>query len=376
MQEINSLYIHFPFCAHLCNYCDFYKKKAYDLKAQVEVTENYILKSIQLEQELFKKNSLRYGKIETLFIGGGTPSLWENGPHFLKNVFNQQGLSFSSQYEATLEMNPASLKESQLTEWMDFGINRFSVGVQSLDPFYLKKLDRLHSAEEALESLKVLKRLGVEFSVDLMIGLPFSQKNENRRDILRELEQIINFDPSHISVYILTVYNDYVHKNDLPKEEFIEEEYLKVSEYLSEKGYLHYEVSNFAKSGHESKHNLKYWRCQNVGAWGPSATGFAQVRSDLGLRYKWRPSEATYSLEKLDEEQLFLEKLYMGLRINQAPNIDELELNQYDQRRLQLMMQDWYETDYIEKPHWPPKLKAKGFILLDALVDELFGIEM
>jgi len=130
-----------------------------------------------------------------------------------------------------------------------------------------------------------------------MLGLPFS--SDYKRDVIAELNEMLSYQPSHFSVYILTVKNNYTHFSELPNEEWIENEFLRVSDFLRQSGYRHYEVSNFAKASKESRHNLAYWKSQTVAALGPSATG---LLADDRIRYKWKTKEALYEREDLTSE--------------------------------------------------------------------------
>lgn len=321
----------------------------------------------ELEGHLTKYQT-RLNELKTLYFGGGTPSLWgAEGAMFFSQFMTKNKLSFEKSYEWTMEVNPGSWDDSTLDEWLKLGVNRFSLGVQSLDGQFLKLLDRVHNVDDAYETLREFNRRQLNFSVDFMLGLPKSELY--KRDIIQELKQILEFKPSHLSLYILTTKNHYIHQKSLPSEEWIEEEYLTVSRYLQDKGFEHYEVSNFALPGFESRHNLAYWNSESVAALGPSATG---LFSDEGLRYKWAPKEAKIQWEQLSAEELKLEKLYMRLRTNLGLKIEDFTDPKHHNAVLSLKTK-WIERGWASCDSsglvYPT---SQGYLVLDSLMDELF----
>jgi oxygen-independent coproporphyrinogen III oxidase len=368
MKEIESLYIHFPFCQHLCNYCDFYKKVPSSIHS-VENYQKYLLEGYDKHKSLL--DSLGYGisDLKTLYIGGGTPSLWNaGGASFLKKFFTEKKIGLKADGEYTLEVNPGGWTRKGLSAWENFGINRYSLGVQSLNDNFLKILDRFHNVEQVHETLEYFSRAQKNFSVDLMLGLPRSF--EEKRNVIAELEEILQYEPNHFSLYILTTKSNYQHRGNLPDEEYIANEYREVANFLKNKGYHHYEVSNFAKESKESLHNLMYWNSGSVAAFGPSATGFLAKDN---IRYKWKPQSIDFERENLTISQAKLEKLYMGLRVSSGIHfyqfIDESEFKLWPAIR-----EKWIEHQYIMTCREVDKisLTSQGFLLLDMLMDELF----
>jgi oxygen-independent coproporphyrinogen III oxidase len=364
---IEYLYLHFPFCRHLCNYCDFYKKVPKDTR-ELERYHQYLTQSaFELDKLLLAENE-KLGELKSLYLGGGTPSLWgSEGARFIQKFLAERGWSLRADSEVTLEVNPGSWTVQGLSDWWEFGANRTSLGIQSLDATFLKLLDRVHSLADVYETLEYFGNSKINFSVDFMLGLPYSEKHQ--RNIGAELERILSFNPSHLSLYILKVPKHYPHFSQLPDDEWIEHEYLEVSRYLTERGFIHYEVSNFAKPGLESQHNLAYWRNDSVGALGPSATGYLAKSK---LRYKWKTEKPEFEVERLTHEQVELEKLYLGLRTNRGISLEsyfpehELALGQLVER--------WQNRGLVlgDKTHCTPT--AKGFLLMDSLMDDLFGL--
>ena len=320
---------------------------------------------------LEERNIPPMGQLETLYFGGGTPSLWgAKGAEFFGNFLRRNHLTLSPRGEWTMELNPGSWDREGVEKWVRLGVNRFSVGVQSFDNRFLKILDRVHREKEVLETLGFLEEIGVNYSVDFMIGLPFSQ--EMGRCIVSELEQILCFSPQHLSLYILTVPPQYIHFKDLPSDEFIGKEYLKVSEYLENKGMVHYEVSNFALPGKECQHNLQYWSMASVAAIGPSATGLLVKGEQEAFRYKWKThSPHCLVLEQLTPDQVKLERLYMGMRTNRSFD-PKVFLGEFEGEEWEKLLDEWSRYNYL-RSRSPLCIGPRGFLMLDSLIDGIFS---
>lgn len=364
------LYLHFPFCRHLCNYCDFYKKIPQS-SAELDSFHEYLTKSWIKLSEMAEIKNESFLKLESLYIGGGTPSLWgETGAHFLQKFMIDRGIERDSDCEWTLEVNPGSWTKLGLEAWRSAGVNRFSLGIQALDQRFLKILDRVHSLDEVYETLTYFGEENLNFSVDFMLGLPNSKLWE--RSIEKELNEILKFNPKHISLYILTVPSHYRHYDELPDEEWIEKEYLLVANFLRQHGFEHYEVSNFAKPGFESRHNLAYWRNETVGALGPSATGYF---AESGFRYKWMTTKPEFVPEQLTSAERELEKIYMRLRTSLGLNLKE-SYSSLDEARLRQLIDQWTDKGLaVETGPFVVRPTSKGFLLLDSLMNDLFLLD-
>jgi len=363
---IDSLYLHFPFCTHLCNYCDFYKKVPTNKTLDFNTFHQYLDAAFFEHQQLIKKHGYSFAALKTFYIGGGTPSFWgKEGKIFLENFFNKHQLSFAENCEFTLEVNPGAWTEESLNEWQKFGANRFSLGIQTLNPQVLKFLDRSHPIEEVHRTLKFFSDNKLNFSTDFMLGLPNS--DEYQRDVIAELTEALAYHPSHFSVYILTVKDNYKYYKNLPSEEWIEEEFLKVANFLKSKNFSHYEVSNFSLLGKESKHNLNYWKSKTVAALGPSATG---LLADSGIRYKWKTNSPSYELEELTNDQIKLEKFYMALRSNIGISFLDVPQDMHD--HFKELALNWQRMDLATVDESQVKLTSKGYLLLDSLIGDLF----
>ncbi|MFN8370828.1 MAG: radical SAM protein [Bacteriovoracaceae bacterium] len=367
---VSSLYLHFPFCLHLCNYCDFFRSKATADLPKIGDYFDYLNASVEVQRKLLDEHAVKVEPLTTFYIGGGTPSLWGvRGPLFLKDFFQRQEITLATKGEFTLEVNPKAWDDASIKSWMDFGINRFSIGVQSFNQHLIKYLDRFHSMDDVVETLSYFRYLKANFSVDLMLGIPYSQ--ENKRDIIGELTELLKYNPSHFSIYILTTKSNYTYNDAIPDEDFIQREYLLVSEFLQQHGFNHYEVSNFAKPGFESHHNLKYWKLESVLAYGPSATGLIYKNREEAIRYKWDSIKPLPQLELLQHKELILEEIYLSLRTNQVLNLKRFNL---DLKQVEPFFDYLVKNDF-GKPSEQLILNSKGFLMMDSVMNELFKLK-
>jgi oxygen-independent coproporphyrinogen III oxidase len=364
MTHVTSLYLHIPFCRHLCNYCDFYKKKYEEGSAQIEDFHQSLCLAWDEHERMLRENAYAFAPLETVYLGGGTPSLWgEAGAKFFEDFYLSR-LSLKPDCEFTMEIDPGTWTPEMIESWKKLGMNRISVGTQALHPDFLKIMDRVHSIEESLKLLKFCQDNDWNFSLDFLLGIPFSR--EKNRDIKTELDLLLSYDPKHISLYILNARSKYPHISHMPDDEFIRDEYLFVSEYLRSKGFHHYEVSNFARPGFESLHNQKYWESESVAAFGPSGTGYL----DKGLRYKWKVSSPQAEIENLVKNEKELERVYLELRTSKGWLPESI-----NPTLLELFSQ-WEIKGYGTWSLGRMKLNSQGFLMLDSLMDDLFRLKL
>lgn len=366
MNTVSSLYIHVPFCKHLCNYCDFYKQRLDKKLNQIVEYNEFLVNSLNAHQNLMDEYDIKWNNLESVYLGGGTPSLWGlEGAKFFKDEILKT-ISLSPSCEFTMEVDPGTWNEELISTWKAIGLNRISIGTQSLDQNFLKILDRSHSLEESHELLSFCKNNHWNFSLDFLLGVPYSKKY--KRNIIDELHELLNYSPTHISLYILNARSKYPLISEIPDDEFIREEYLAVSRFLTSKGFNHYEVSNFAKPGYESIHNMKYWKSSSVAALGPTGTGLFDLGQNKAIRYKWKVSTPIYEKELLTEHELNLEKIYLSLRTNLGwkPSFVSHDLLE--------VLNKWGSLNYGSWDGEKIILNSLGFVMLDSLMDDLFRI--
>ncbi len=269
MENIKKLgiYVHIPFCKQKCNYCDFISF------ANKEDLEKKYVEALTKEIENFLKINSTI-QISTIYIGGGTPSFIES--QYIKKImslFNKENL-----LEATIEVNPGTVTKEKLEDYKEAGLNRLSIGLQSTNNYLLKQIGRIHNYEDFLNTYKLAKEVGFQnINVDLMIGLP----NQSISDIKNSLEEVTKLNPNHISVYSLIVEEETPiakmlenGETKLPDEDVERQMYWYVKNYLELQGYNHYEISNFAQKGYESKHNLDCWEQKEYIGFGISAHSY------------------------------------------------------------------------------------------------------
>ncbi len=334
--QVNSLmitnaYIHIPFCASKCVYCDFYVELAkYGRQAAYVEALNHEIKT-RYQQ---KTNPLtELPPLESLYIGGGTPSLLEASVY--QQVFEtiEQYQPFSPDAERTLEINPNRLA-STMADYRAVGFDRVSIGIQSFSPLELKKLSRQHTAEEAIVTVKQAKEAGFKnISIDLMYGIP----TQTMTSWEATLVQAIALPIEHISLYGLqleagTPLETLVHKAKahypLPTDEACLTMYQVAVDRLTQAGFYQYEVSNFARKGHQSQHNLAYWQGKAFWGFGAGATGFVS-----GIRYEnstnldgyianpleMQAETVVSALEQLENAFIF------GLRLTEGIDVETLK---------------------------------------------------
>ncbi|HMV07650.1 MAG TPA: radical SAM family heme chaperone HemW [Cyclobacteriaceae bacterium] len=265
-----GIYIHIPFCRQACYYCDFHFSVNQDVKPQ-------LIKAIAKELTL-QKDYLQGEAIDTIYLGGGTPSLLTAVELSLLFGTIRSHYSVSPHAEITLEANPDDLTREKLSQLKSIGLNRLSIGIQTFNTERLKSLNRIHDEASAIRSFNDAREAGFDnITIDLMYALPGETMDDWRRDIA----QAINLHPEHISCYSLTIEPKTVFgkwaatgKLNLQSDEVAARHLEMLMEMLPAAGYEHYEISNFAKPGFHSKHNSSYWRGVNYLGVGPSAHSF------------------------------------------------------------------------------------------------------
>lgn len=311
-----GIYVHFPYCEHRCTYCDFV------------IATPRIIPQRRFTEALLAELKLRapqlMGPAKSLYLGGGTPSLW--APDELARVIAairaEPGLCEGA--EVTLEANPNDLNEERLALFKALGVNRISLGVQSFTDELLATIGRTHTGAQAIEACRAIENAAfASYSIDLIFGLP----GQNLSLWQADLSQALELDPPHLSVYGLTVeprtpLAAQVERGAiaLPDESAQAEMMFDARRRLIDAGYTHYEVSSYAKAGHRARHNSAYWRMTPYLGLGPGAHAFTPPRRSVNLSRTSAYINAalrgdpTETIEDLDEATLSFERVMTGLR--------------------------------------------------------------
>lgn len=306
--HLAGIYIHIPFCKQACNYCNFHFSTSLRYKNDFIAA---LLKEIELQTKQSttaepQSNYLQNELIETIYFGGGTPSLLST--HELKTILNKlrEHLQIVADAEITLEANPDDITNEKLTGWKEAGINRLSIGIQSLFDEDLQWMNRVHNATEAKAVIQKAKEAGFEnFTVDLIYGTPGLTDEK----WIQNLDWVLQQNITHLSCYALTVEE----KTPLDKQirllqkaatdpEQQSRQFLLLMDFMQQAGFEHYEISNFAKPGHRSKHNSSYWQGKYYLGLGPSAHSFN------GISRQWNIANNLQYIQLLQQEIIPFEK--------------------------------------------------------------------
>ena len=344
-----GIYVHIPFCKQKCKYCDFVSFQCMDDKMEdyfnyltqeiLDKSEELNIKKDESNPDNDLENNLKECiEIDTIYIGGGTPSIVSE-KYIEKIIFEiQKNYKVSKNAEITIEINPGTVDENKLKKYFQIGINRISIGLQSTNNKLLDMLGRIHTYEEFEKAYLMARKVGFKnINVDLMIGLP----NQSIEDIKDSLNKIIEKSPEHISVYSLIVEEntkmyELIEENvlQLPDEELERKMYWEVKNILEKNGYNHYEISNFSKPNFKSKHNMNCWNQQDYLGFGVAAHSYFK-----GMRYSnidnlkqyienYKNGEIMYNRifhENQSKEQMMKEYMLLGLRKISGVSISEFK---------------------------------------------------
>ena len=325
-----GLYVHVPFCAQKCNYCDFNSYKIEEKNQK----KDYLI-SIKKEMELYKEE-FKNKEFTSVFLGGGTPSILtpEELTILMENIYSNFNIKRDA--EITMECNPGTLNKVKLKAIKSLGINRLSMGLQVTQDHHLKYIGRIHTYEQFEKNYKDAIEVGIDnINVDLMYSLP----NQSFDEWKETLNKIINLNPSHISAYSLILeegtkfYDMYLNKEfELNDEEVDISIYNYTIDTLYKNGYHQYEISNYAKDNFECKHNVLYWKCEEYVGIGASASGYFN-----GIRYNNICELDNYEKmilegekpieweEKLSIKDEIEESIFLGLRMNEGIQISDFK---------------------------------------------------
>ncbi len=370
---MRHVYLHIPFCRRRCSYCDF------SIAVRKRIPAREYVTAVLGELDLVRAADPGAGDLETLYLGGGTPSLLP--PDALKTLLTSLRDAFHvttsrDDVEVTLEANPEDVTPDNARAWRESGVNRVSLGAQSFDDRVLKWMHRPHDAARIGHAVRALRGAGIDnISLDLIFGLPA----ELERDWERDLERALSLLPSHLSLYGLTVEERtplarWVSRGATaaPNDDRYAEEYLLAHRRLAASGYEFYEVSNAARDGHRSRHNSAYWSGRAYVGLGPAAHSF----DGRARRWNTAPWEAyrralaagrspVDSEEVLTDEQRELERVYLSLRTDTGVSLSAHPTNR---------LTAWVSAGWATVAGGYVRLTPEGWLRLDALVGDLTAL--
>jgi len=366
-----GIYIHYPFCISKCPFCDFYSKT--DKALQGEYIDA-LINHIKLKQN-------KDYCVDTVYFGGGTPSLL--GGEDMKRIIFAIDKSFylDKNAEITIEANPKTVDFEKLSAFYKAGVGRISFGVQSIHENELKRLGRLHSFADFSDNFNSARNAGFDnISVDFLYGIP----EQNMESLYKTVEKIIELSPEHISFYGLKLEENtpFWRKRDklfLPDDDTQADMYEYIAKALKNAGYLHYEISNFAKCGYECRHNLKYWQSEEYLSFGAAAHSYFD-----GVRYSYKRDAALY-IEKyaceeaiIDEKELLspddIEKeyIFLALRLGKGLSLSDYKakfssdfLEKYDE-----ILAKFTDGGFMKGENGYVFLTEKGFLVANYILSE------
>ena len=370
-----GIYIHVPFCRQACHYCDFHFST--NLKTQTQMISAMV-------DELSLRSDYLKGPVETLYFGGGTPSLLppDQIEALLLSVHEKFNLTVKP--EITLEANPEDLTEEKLEQLKRLGINRLSIGFQTFDNDSLTWMNRIHTSEQATLAYQLARNAGFDnISLDLIYALP----NLKRKQWLLDIEKAVALEPDHISVYGLTIESKTVFGHlqkrgelyELPEDDAAKQ-YLDLIQQLTQNGYEHYEVSNFCKPGVQSKHNSSYWKGAQYLGIGPGAHSFDGNSRQLNIRNNSKyiravnDQTAFFETEHLTAVQLLNERILTSLRTSSGISFDQIKI-EYNVDLAVLKKQQiegFVNFGLVNVTQSAMNLTPNGFLVADDIALQLF----
>jgi len=375
---VSSLYLHIPFCSRKCPYCDFFSQ----VGSQQQINEYVELLIINLQ--ILKRDNSHDTPFNTIFFGGGTPSLLSVGQ--VEAILNkvEQLYGIASHAEITLEANPGTLDFERLQGYYRAGVNRLSLGVQSLNDQKLQLLGRIHNASQARESILAARAAGFEnLSLDLMFALP----DQDLSSLEQEISALLSFEPEHISLYGLsfekgTEFYLQLQSGQLTacEEDLYAEQYRLLHGQLAVAGFEHYEISNFARPNRRCHHNQVYWKREDCLAIGAGAHSFSSQK--WGTRWYipenlqsyqeslWRGEDPAEILETYDRQGAMREFAYLALRTR-----DGIDLQEFEERFNLSLQQVFPEAldkiqNYLDSPLTSGRCRfnLNGWLIYDHLI--------
>ena len=369
-----GLYVHVPFCVKRCGYCSFNTAPLED-----GAMARY-LEAVHCEIDML--GALGWAprvKLSTIFLGGGTPSLLASDEMAALLERIRARFALLPDAEITIECNPESVTPDKLAGYRAAGVNRVSLGVQSLDDAILPQLGRLHDARGARAAFEAAREAGCNnVSVDLMYGLPGLDVDGWSRAV----ERVLDWRPDHLSAYGLTLDAGSLWGaagvDGIPGEDTQVDQYWRLARAAAARGLEHYEISNYARPGFRSRHNQIYWHAAEYLAAGPGACGFVGRMRYANVKATPRYCETlgaselpVASFEHLSERQRLAERLILGLRLSDGIPAAWLEARLEDDRRLRRFVDEWRARTLLVAADDRVRLSEAGFLVSDALFVEL-----
>lgn len=367
-----GIYIHIPFCKQACHYCNFHFSTSLRQKNELVVA---LLKEIEL-----RLNELENEKIETIYFGGGTPSLLqiEDLQLQIEKIFSL--FLVSKDAEVTLETNPDDITEKNLEGWKEIGITRLSIGIQSFFEEDLQWMNRAHTSEQAIDNLQLAKQYFDNITIDLIYGTPLLTNEKWKQNV----DTAISYKIPHLSCYALTVEPKTplqkmisLHKTDDVNPDKQSEQFLLLMQWLEETGYEHYEISNFAKPGFRSRHNSSYWQGKNYLGIGPSA------HSLNGSSRQWNISNNNQYIESIRNGIIPFEKEvltptqqlneYIMTSLRTIEGLDLDKVGEVAGSKLKTAGKRYIESGLMKVEDQFLQLTKEGKLLADGIAAALFS---
>lgn len=371
-----SLYIHIPWCVQKCPYCDF---NSHAQKGQIPEQEyiQHLLQDLQQDLQHYK-HSVQDRTLYSIFIGGGTPSLFsaEGIQQLLSGV--EQLIPFKSDIEITLEANPGTAEAERFKGYVKAGVTRISMGIQSFNDDKLQRLGRIHNAQEAKSAVNFAKVSGLKsFNLDLMHGLP----NQTLTEALDDLKQAIKLDPPHLSWYQLTIEPNtmFAYRPPvLPDDDELWDIFEQGHQLLTDAGYVQYETSAYAKPDFQCQHNLNYWRFGDYLAIGCGAHGKMSFENGDILRYSktkhpkgYMRGEYLYEEKPVVAEDRPFEFFMNRFRLLEAvPKAEFIQFTGLREKNIREQIQWALGKNYIVETHHTWQVTRKGKLFLNELLEE------
>ena len=372
-----GLYIHIPFCIRKCPYCDFFSEKI----SSKEIVDKYVealIHELSLYSEL-TSNRL----VETIYIGGGTPTLFS--PKKIDQILNAVNKFFtiSADAEISMEANPGTVSSDDIRNYREIGINRLSIGIQSLNDKFLKILHRIHTRKEAIKVAETVSKYYDNFNLDLMHSLP----GQTYADAINDLKELISLNPRHISWYQLTIEEGTSYAESipsLPDEDVIDSIYIEGYDLLKSSGYHHYEVSAFAQKEYQCKHNVNYWTFGDYLGAGAGAHSKLTINNKIRRQSRIentctyinnllenQPQEIYLSNEIIPEQNIPFEyflnrlRLFTPLSINEYENYTGLSFN-----NIRYLFEKYSEDNLVTIEKDKITITEKGQLFINQMLED------